>query len=107
MPQNEKLTDVIKLISDIKHGKLFSSYEIALRTETLLEKLIADVDWNNARELMDKIKNKIKQVHATLPLEVTATNIMRHVMKVIREEFKDSASEVIHNVDMVKFKIIF
>jgi translation initiation factor 2B subunit (eIF-2B alpha/beta/delta family) len=49
MPQNEKLTDVIKLISDIKHGKLFSSYEIALRTETLLEKLIADVDWNNAR----------------------------------------------------------
>jgi translation initiation factor eIF-2B subunit beta len=93
MPQNEKLTDVIKLISDIKHGKLFSSYEIALRTETLLEKLIADVDWNNARELMDKIKNKIKQVHATVPLEVTATNIMRHVLKVIREEFKDSASE--------------
>ncbi|EFA12261.1 translation initiation factor eIF2B subunit beta [Tribolium castaneum] len=92
MPENENLTDVIKLISDIRHGKVFNSYEIALRTEQLLEKLISEGQWNNARELMQQIKDKIRQVSQSLPLEATATNIMRHILKVIREEF-DLGSE--------------
>lgn len=66
MFENEDLSDIIRLVSDIKHKyvkfaksyvfiilynfrKIFSSYEISIRTEDLLVKLIAEKQWKSAR----------------------------------------------------------
>ncbi|KAJ8984906.1 hypothetical protein NQ317_002746 [Molorchus minor] len=84
----QDLSDVISLISDIKHKKLFNSYDVALRTEELLEALISKGQWKSARELMALVKMKIKYIAENLPQEATAANIMRHILKVIREEYE-------------------
>ncbi|XP_066152630.1 translation initiation factor eIF2B subunit beta [Euwallacea fornicatus] len=84
----QDLADVIKLISDIKHRNIFSSHDIALRTEILLENLISHGCWSSASELMELIIRRIKCISQSLPIEATATNIMRHILKVIREEFE-------------------
>ncbi|KAJ8961459.1 hypothetical protein NQ318_014707 [Aromia moschata] len=50
MSEQDNLSDVIRLVSDIKHKKLFHSYDIALRTEELLETLISQGEWKSARK---------------------------------------------------------
>lgn len=40
---------------------------------------------------MQQIKDNIKKLSEALPLETTATNIMRHILKVIREEYELSS----------------
>ncbi|CAH0553481.1 unnamed protein product [Brassicogethes aeneus] len=88
MTHKEDLSDINKLISDIKQKKLITSYEIALKTEEIVEALISKRNWKHADELMDLIKLCIKFCTECLPQEATATNIMRHILKVIREEFE-------------------
>lgn len=82
------LSDVIKLISDIKHKNLNSSHDVALRTEEMLEALISRGNWSTAFELMDLIRKRIKCISHSLPMEATAINVMRHILKVVREEFE-------------------
>ncbi|XP_050312293.1 translation initiation factor eIF-2B subunit beta [Anthonomus grandis grandis] len=84
----EGLADVIKLVSDIKHKVLYGSHAIALRTEQVLEALISQGTWNSASELMELIRQRIKCISCSLPNEATVCNIMRHVLKIIREEFE-------------------
>ncbi|CAG9765111.1 unnamed protein product [Ceutorhynchus assimilis] len=84
----QDLSDVIRLISDIKHKNILSSHDIALKTEAMLEALIAQGKWTSASELMQLIKQRIKCISQSLPMEATAINVMRHILKVIREEFE-------------------
>ncbi|KAL1492025.1 hypothetical protein ABEB36_012529 [Hypothenemus hampei] len=86
--ETDDLSDVIKLISDIKHKTLLSSHDIALSTEKLLVNLISHGNWSSALDLMELIRRRIKCLSQSLPMEATATNIMRHILKVIREEFE-------------------
>lgn len=46
---------------------------------------------------MDLIKIRIKRIKEALPQEVTVTNIMRHILKVIREEY-EAGSKVGHDI---------
>ncbi|KAJ8965611.1 hypothetical protein NQ314_004002 [Rhamnusium bicolor] len=101
MPEPENLCDVVMLVSDIKHKKLYNSYDIALRTEELLEKLISQGQWKSARELMTLVKIRIKYITDNLPQEATAANIMRHVLKVIREEYETASKLVTANLNNV------
>ncbi|KAF5297475.1 hypothetical protein FQR65_LT10011 [Abscondita terminalis] len=82
-----ELVDIVKLISDIRHGKVYNSYDIAMSTEQLIEKLIAEGQWKTAKELIGLIKARINRIMSALPQESTAVNIMRHVLKMIREVY--------------------
>lgn len=82
------MDDLNKLISDINHGKLFTSYDIAIRTVTLLEELVAKNPWTTAQELIDLVKFRIKIIVDMQPEEVTCANIMRHILKLIRQEYE-------------------
>ncbi|KAG5896147.1 hypothetical protein JTB14_015850 [Gonioctena quinquepunctata] len=93
MHENGDLSDVNMLVSDIKHKKIFGSLDVALRTEELLERLISQGQWKSARELMNLVKARINFIRENLPQEATATNIMRHVLKVIREEYESAAKK--------------
>ncbi|XP_030752440.1 translation initiation factor eIF-2B subunit beta [Sitophilus oryzae] len=88
MKDNDDLSDIIKLISDIKHKNILSSYDVALRTEKLLENLISHGKWDSALELMDLVKQRIKCFSQSLPDEPTASNIMKHILKIIRDEYQ-------------------
>lgn len=50
------------------------------------------------RELMHMIKQRIKHVMVALPQESTATNIMRHILKVVREEYEAGSKVVNKNL---------
>nr|CAI5845737.1 unnamed protein product [Callosobruchus analis] len=93
MPEIENLLDISRLISDIQHKKLTRSYDIALRTEELLEELISKGQWKSAKELMNLVKIRIQLVRENLPQEATAPNIMRHTLKVIREEYQSASKK--------------
>ncbi|KAB0797130.1 hypothetical protein PPYR_05134 [Photinus pyralis] len=87
MLEMELYSDVIKLISDIRHSKLHNSYDIAIHTEKLIEKLISEGKWNSAEDLMTLIKLRITRFANALPQEATSVNIMRHILKIIRDEY--------------------
>lgn len=36
---------------------------------------------------MNLIKNRMKLIFADLPYETVVTNVMRHILKIIREEY--------------------
>ncbi|KAF7284336.1 hypothetical protein GWI33_022319 [Rhynchophorus ferrugineus] len=86
MKQTDDLSDVIKLISDIKHKNIQSSHDVAIRTEKMLDNIISQGKWDSALELMELIKQRIKCFSQSLPDEPTASNIMKHILKVIRTE---------------------
>lgn len=54
---------------------------------------------------MDLIKQRIKWVMAALPQESTSTNIMRHILKVVREEY-ETGSKVIFVSSCTNFKLV-
>ncbi|KRT81186.1 hypothetical protein AMK59_5043 [Oryctes borbonicus] len=87
MHEKDQMIDVTKLITDVKNSKLNSSYSIAVRTEQLLENLISHGKWNTAQELMNLIKLRLKKIVDILPQEATANNIMRHILKIVRDEY--------------------
>ncbi|CAG9859492.1 unnamed protein product [Phyllotreta striolata] len=93
MQDMENLSDVSHLVNEIKHKKLYNSLDIALKTEELLEKLISHDQWKSARELMKLVKSRIKFIRKDLPTETTATSIMRHILKIIREEYESAAKK--------------
>ncbi|KAK5649964.1 hypothetical protein RI129_000993 [Pyrocoelia pectoralis] len=87
MLEMELFSDVIKLISDIRHSKLHNSYDIAIHTEELVERLISEGKWKSAQDLMSLIKLRIARFISALPQEATPVNIMRHILKIIRDEY--------------------
>ncbi|XP_044762223.1 translation initiation factor eIF-2B subunit beta [Coccinella septempunctata] len=75
------------LMGDIVTRKLKNSYDIAMRTQELLKFMISAKNWETAQELMELIRTNIKLVEKTLPHQIVAINVMRHFLKIIREEY--------------------
>ncbi|GLV44124.1 eukaryotic translation initiation factor 2B subunit beta [Carabus blaptoides fortunei] len=84
---NEETEDVTHLISDISHGKLRCSYSIAERTESLVENIIANGQWKTAKELMELLALQGRSLLNALPQEAVPPNVIRHILKIIREEY--------------------
>ncbi|XP_014676224.1 PREDICTED: translation initiation factor eIF-2B subunit beta-like isoform X2 [Priapulus caudatus] len=68
-------------------GGFTGSYDIANSTLRLLRKVIAGSKWNNARELMDRVKSVGKLIVASQRSETSVGNMVRRVLKLIREEY--------------------
>lgn len=94
--------DFSYIIDEIRSGKLSQSNEVALKTEEFVERIIAEKDWKNAQELMNLIKAEIKLISEALPLHTISTNILRHVLNIIREEydigFKSHVEQSLHQM---------
>lgn len=55
---------------------------------------------------MELIRRRIKCISQSLPMESTSTNIMRHILKVIRDEFEVAAKVNTNNTqeeNLIKF----
>ncbi|ENN74492.1 hypothetical protein HUJ04_011836 [Dendroctonus ponderosae] len=84
----ERLSDVMQLISDIKHKVICNPHDVAVKTEELLEALISNGNWTSAMQLMELIRMRIKCIAQSLPMEGIATNITRHILKIVCDEFE-------------------
>uniref|UniRef100_A0AAR5QGU9 Uncharacterized protein n=1 Tax=Dendroctonus ponderosae TaxID=77166 RepID=A0AAR5QGU9_DENPD len=82
------MADVMQLISDIKHKVICNPHDVAVKTEELLEALISNGNWTSAMQLMELIRMRIKCIAQSLPMEGIATNITRHILKIVCDEFE-------------------
>uniref|UniRef100_A0A8D2K7T1 Translation initiation factor eIF2B subunit beta n=1 Tax=Theropithecus gelada TaxID=9565 RepID=A0A8D2K7T1_THEGE len=64
-----------------------SSEEMARETLGLLRQIITDHRWSNAGELMELIRREGRRMTAAQPSETTVGNMVRRVLKIIREEY--------------------
>lgn len=76
-------------------GEMMDSYEVCKRTIDILRRLISQTKWMNAQELLQIIRTEGKKLIAADRTESSIANMVRRVLKIIREEFvsanKDSA----------------
>jgi len=76
-----------EFIQQLKRRQIVGSRKIASRTVTLLRKVIERAKWKSAAELMAKIRTFARGL-ATMDF-VAIENVVRHVLWIIREEFKE------------------
>ncbi|PKU45629.1 translation initiation factor eif-2b subunit beta [Limosa lapponica baueri] len=73
-------------------GERPRSEDTARQTLSLLRKIIGHGRWSRAGELMDLIRTEGRRMTAAQPSETTVGNMVRRVLKVIREEYGSSSS---------------
>uniref|UniRef100_A0A673WFR4 Translation initiation factor eIF2B subunit beta n=1 Tax=Salmo trutta TaxID=8032 RepID=A0A673WFR4_SALTR len=96
MPGADKETDLTERIesflADLKRGgsgtgPLRGSGEMARETTYLLLRITAQARWSSAGDLMEIIRNEGRRMTAAQPSETTVGNMVRRVLKIIREEY--------------------
>ncbi|NWW33224.1 EI2BB factor, partial [Panurus biarmicus] len=68
-------------------GERPRSEDTARQTLSLLRKIVGHGRWSRAGELMDLIRTEGRRMTAAQPSETTVGNMVRRVLKVIREEY--------------------
>ncbi|XP_069592426.1 translation initiation factor eIF2B subunit beta [Ranitomeya imitator] len=89
---NEKETELSERIETFitglkRGGGRQSSEETARETVSLLRRIIAQARWGNAGELMDIIRREGRRMTTAQPSETTVGNMVRRILKLIREEY--------------------
>ncbi|KAI3364326.1 hypothetical protein L3Q82_011123, partial [Scortum barcoo] len=99
MPGSDKETELTERIesflSDLKRGgsgsgPLRGSAETARETTSLLRRITAQARWSSAGDLMEIIRKEGRRMSAAQPSETTVGNMIRRVLKIIREEYARS-----------------
>ncbi|XP_023259247.1 translation initiation factor eIF-2B subunit beta [Seriola lalandi dorsalis] len=99
MPGPDKETDLTErveaFLSDLKRGgsgtgPLRGSAETARETTALLRRITAQARWSSAGDLMEIIRKEGRRMTAAQPSETTVGNMIRRVLKIIREEYARS-----------------
>lgn len=87
---------VLKLIDDIHYGDIKGTYNIVVATMSVLKEIINNHEWMTAKCLMDVIRQNGKYLAEAIPLESCIGNMVRRILKIIREEY---TSELQNKVD--------
>ncbi|RZF45017.1 hypothetical protein LSTR_LSTR001978 [Laodelphax striatellus] len=74
-------------INKVKAGKFTSTSIITNRTVNILKDIIKESDWKNAQRLLVMIKTHGKNLEEALPVHASVGNMVRRVLKIIREEY--------------------
>jgi len=90
---DEFTIEVHNFINDLKQAKVVGSYNIALKTVFLLRKLVGSSRWTNAKELIEAIKSFGNDVIQSEPSEPTVGNMVRRVLKFVREEYSGTVGD--------------
>ncbi|XP_061560325.1 translation initiation factor eIF-2B subunit beta [Phyllopteryx taeniolatus] len=99
MPGGDKETDLTErveaFLSDLKRGgsgtgPLRGSAETARETTSLLRRIASQARWSSAGDLMEIIRKEGRRMAAAQPSETTVGNMIRRVLKIIREEYARS-----------------
>ncbi|XP_072350634.1 translation initiation factor eIF2B subunit beta-like isoform X2 [Scyliorhinus torazame] len=75
------------LLGLLSRGELRGSGDVAAATTGFLRQLVAHSRWSSAGELLDLIRTEGRRLMSAQPSETSVGNIIRRVMKIIREEY--------------------
>ncbi len=75
------------LVACLKRGEVVGSFNIAMKTVLVLRKVVGQLRWTNAKELMDFIRTSGKILMDAQPSETAVGNMVRRILKIIREEY--------------------
>ncbi|KAF7729023.1 Translation initiation factor eIF-2B subunit beta [Apophysomyces ossiformis] len=78
-------TQVENFISRLKRRQVIGSYEVAKETAVLLRQAVSTTRWRDVETLLDLITELGGRLAAAQPKELAVGNIVRRVLKVIRE----------------------
>ncbi|KAJ9600418.1 hypothetical protein L9F63_009274 [Diploptera punctata] len=89
MPEIRKNIDekINKFVNNINQGKLWGSYDIAYNTVDLLKEVIVEGNWKTAKELVERVSAEGRKLTKSLPLQASVGNMVRRILKIIREEY--------------------
>ncbi|XP_015592155.1 translation initiation factor eIF-2B subunit beta [Cephus cinctus] len=91
--------NVLKLIKDINFGEIKGTYDIVVATVSVLKEIITNSEWNTAKKLMDLITLNGKYLIAAIPLEASIGNMVRRILKIIREEYRSELKNKTEEAD--------
>lgn len=84
---DEKYFSIIgKFVSDIRNRKLEGSNNVAFATLTMIEQIIGESQNPTAYELCNLLRAIGRKVHSALPSEFIISNMIRRVLRAIRDE---------------------
>jgi len=92
-PDEEFNEQLLVVVNSFKQKTVLGSFDIAMRTALLLRKLIGIKQWNNVTELVTSVKSVGKQLMSCDPSQISVGNIIRRVLKLIREEHTGSVGK--------------
>ncbi|KAJ2939945.1 hypothetical protein O0L34_g6650 [Tuta absoluta] len=91
---DEKYVDnIVKFVSEVRNGKLQGSINIASSTVTLLEQIISDSQNATAYDLLNVVREVGRRLIKALPHELVCGNMVRRVLRAIRDEHRAHASQ--------------
>jgi len=76
-------------VDEIKKGNSNGSCDIAIKTINLIIRIISQLKFSNAQELLDHVREESRCIQAADPSENIIGNIIRRVLKIIREEYRE------------------
>ncbi|KAL5016275.1 hypothetical protein ScPMuIL_005864 [Solemya velum] len=74
-------------IAELKQGTVQGTYNVAYRTVSLLVRVISQTKWNTAKELIEIVRREGLKMMRAQPSETSVGNMVRRVLKIIREEY--------------------
>ena len=90
---------VLKLINDIHYGDIKGTHNIVVATISILKDIIINTEWTTAKHLMGVITRNGKYLVEAIPLEFSIGNMVRRILKIIREEFTSELKNKIDETD--------
>ncbi|CAG9134440.1 unnamed protein product [Plutella xylostella] len=83
---------VVKFVANIRNSKP-DSRNVALATITLLEQIISDSNSATAYELCTLVRGVGRAMGRALPQQLVAGNIVRRVLRAVRDEYRNQADQ--------------
>ncbi|CAG5126391.1 unnamed protein product [Candidula unifasciata] len=92
MPDGDKTNDlkerIALFVDELKKGSTNGSCDIAIKTINLLIRIISQAKFTSARDLLKHVRTEGKNIQAGDPSENIVGNMVRRVLKIIREEYR-------------------
>lgn len=76
-------------VGQLKRRQVFGSNHTALETAQLVRTVISSCRWNNASSLITNVRELAVRLIKAQPVEFAVGNILRRVLHLIREEYKN------------------
>ncbi|WWC73822.1 uncharacterized protein I206_107794 [Kwoniella pini CBS 10737] len=87
---NARLTEA--LCTSLRRRQIVGSLNVALATAALIQNIVRSARYSTIDELLGLIKSVGKRLIDANPKELAATNIVRRILRLIREEYRAAAA---------------
>ncbi|KAI8149260.1 hypothetical protein BJV82DRAFT_587307 [Fennellomyces sp. T-0311] len=94
---NSLEAQVENFITRLKRRQVIGSYEVAKETAVILRQAVSMSKWRDADALIDIIRDLGGRLAAAQPKELAVGNIVRRVLKVIREVVRGELDDMMDN----------